>query len=120
MINEKVKNPFWCRMSQFEEGRRQLCIGVSFDVVKRTEYFTCIIGKNERFQYKIKGVDCVLRGQVWNNPKGKQVVIIPLDYFEKIDTQPDAITVEKTTIKETIDDIKEKAPEVFQEALFDD
>ena len=89
MIIHTVRNPFYCREGQFTEGKRDLCIGLDYNTLKSTEEFWCYLGKNKKVHYEIKSSEALLQGQTWKNPKGKTVIIVPLEHFKEVKSKWD-------------------------------
>jgi len=79
-----VREPFLCRVGQFEEGKRSLCIGLDYNTLKKTAEFWCYLGKNRKTHYEIESAKALEIGQHWTNPRGKTVIIIPLLNFKAV------------------------------------
>lgn len=84
-----VKSPFYCRDSQFEPGKRQLVVGVDLKTLEKNPSYSLKVGNNRRYRYDIDKNELLLKGKPWKNPRGKTVIIIPLDYFTKVDEKPE-------------------------------
>lgn len=81
MIIHEVRQPFLCREGQFEEDKRTLCIGLDYNTIKSTKEFRCYLGSNKKVCYEIESAAALKIGQTWKNPKGKTVMIVPLNAF---------------------------------------
>lgn len=79
-----VREPFLCREGQFEAGKRTLCVGLDYQTIKRTSIFWCYLGKNKKTHYEIESAEALRIGHQWKNPKGKTVIIVPLNAFKVI------------------------------------
>jgi hypothetical protein len=95
MIIHTVRQPFMCRVGQFEEGKQSLCVGLDYKAIKSTKTFWCYIGNNKKVHYEIDSVEALRIGQSWTNPKGRTVIIVPLSCFKKINCKWDKEAYEK-------------------------
>lgn len=84
----KVRSPFLCRPGQFTPGKRDLCIGLDYQTLKKTEKFYCFLGDNLKAMYEIDANTALTAGQSWTNPKGKTVMIVPLSVATRIEKKP--------------------------------
>lgn len=71
-----------CRVGQFEEGIRSLCVGIEVNALKLAGTYRCYMGSNRKTSYEITYEKALEVGQVWRNGKGKQVLILPVKSFE--------------------------------------
>lgn len=82
----KVKNPFYSRVGQFEEGKQTLVVGLDIKALQTTDRYRCYIGNNKDVSYEIDTAEALRYANehtIWTNPKGRKVAILPLDLFEK-------------------------------------
>lgn len=86
MVDHYVKAPFMSRPGQFEPGKQTLCVGIDKSLAEKTNGFRIFLGKNKKVCYIISALDVLTIGQLWKNPKGIEVMIIPIDKCDKHDT----------------------------------
>ncbi len=79
-----VREPFLCRIGQFEPDKRSLCIGLDYNTLKKTDEFWCYLGKNKKTHYEIDKTKALEIGQTWTNKRGKTVIIVPLSLFKAV------------------------------------
>ncbi len=84
-----VRQPFLCRIGQFEEGKRSLCVGLDYNTLKKTNEFWCYLGVNKKVHYEINTTEALRIGQSWTNARGKTVIIIPLMHFKVVEVKRD-------------------------------
>jgi hypothetical protein len=80
-----VRNPFYCRKNQFAEvGYKDqvLVIGIDKQALMKNNPYRFRIGKNPQV-YTGDATVALKISQAWKNPKGKEVMIIPVDFFKK-------------------------------------
>lgn len=86
-VTHHVKSPFMCRKGQFVRGERSLCIGLDLNTVIDSQKFICYLGNNKKICYKISSRKALSLGEkydsFWENPEGKEIIILPLFEFEK-------------------------------------
>jgi len=74
------------RLGQFEKGKQTLCIGLDLLTVEKNKSFLCYLGKNKKTYYEIDSSRAFSLsekyGSRWTNPKGKEVLILPLKDFK--------------------------------------
>lgn len=99
MIIHTVRSPFLCREGQFNEGKRDLCVGLDYNTVKANKSFCCYLGKNKKTHYEIDSVKALEVGQTWTNPRGKTVIIVPVSEFKKIESRWKKEEYEKKEVK---------------------
>ena len=84
-----VRNPFYSRMSQFEEGRQSLSIGIDVACLRPYDVYKIYIGNNKNVYYKIDVPEAIRLSEeyksVWTNPRGIRVAILPLKDFKKVE-----------------------------------
>jgi len=83
-----VKQPFMCRLGQFEKDKQTLVLGLDMKALQTTDMYRCYIGKNKRVYYEIDTAEALVYANdhtIWTNPKGRSVAILPLFLFKKID-----------------------------------
>lgn len=73
-----------CRIGQFTQGDRDLCIGLDYNTIKSTKEFWCYLGKNRKVHYEIESAKALEKGQKWTNAKGKLVFIVPIKEFNVV------------------------------------
>lgn len=96
-----IRKPFLCRENQFGSGRT-LCVGLDYQTLKHNESFWCYLGHNKKVHYEIKSSEALRVGQVWKNPKGKSVIIIPLENFKMVVSKWDRKKYEEKEIIRSI------------------
>jgi hypothetical protein len=84
MIIHIVNHPFLCREGQFNEGKRDLCVGLDYNALKATEEFWCYLGNNRKVHFEIASAEAMRVGQQWRNPSGKTVFIVPINAFKMV------------------------------------
>lgn len=99
MVIHKVRQPFMCREGQFTPGKRELCIGLDLQTIKKTKSFWCYLGKNTKVIYEIDSTEALRIGHQWKNPKGKVVIIVPLSIARIIESKWDEEEYQKKEIK---------------------
>ena len=85
-----VRNPFYCRHNQFARSGfdgQVLVVGISVDALVG-ETYQMTIGKRNKTIYEAPVADIKLMGQAWINPKGKTVIIAPVEIFQKKQIAP--------------------------------
>jgi len=84
-----VRAPFMSRMSQFEEGKQTLCIGLDMVALQKSSLYKCYLGANRKTYYEIESIRGMNLGHqyrsVWANKVGRQVAILPLKDFKRVD-----------------------------------
>jgi len=95
------------RLGQFESGKQTLVIGLDVNALKGTDIFRCYLGANIKCYYQIegkKGIDLAVQyDSFWTNPKGRQVAILPLKDFERVEVkQPEPVKEVEPEKKEEI------------------
>ncbi|KKT30387.1 MAG: hypothetical protein UW18_C0017G0012 [Microgenomates group bacterium GW2011_GWF1_44_10] len=103
----KVRSPFMSRLGQFESGKQTLAIGLDVNALKGTDIFRCYLGANTKCYYQIedkKGITLSMEyGSIWTNPRGRQVAILPLKDFERVEVkQPEPVKEVEPEKKEEI------------------
>jgi len=86
-----VRSPFMSRMSQFEEGKQTLCIGLDMMALGKSDLYKCYLGKNKKTYYEIESKNAINLAKnyrsVWTNKAGRQVSILPLKDFKRVDVE---------------------------------
>lgn len=84
-----VKSPFMCREGQFEPGIRSLCVGLDVSALTGTDCYRCYLGKNKKTYYEVNTLEALKyadeRRSFWKNRKGKQVAILPISIFTRVE-----------------------------------
>ena len=82
----KVREPFMCRVGQFEEGKQSLCIGLATAALMSTDIYRCFLGGNDKSYYEISSKKAVeyaySKKSIWKSKWGKETAILPLFIFE--------------------------------------
>lgn len=84
-----------CRVGQFTQGNRDLCVGLDYNTIKQTKEFWCYLGKNKKTHYEIDSARALEVGQEWTNKRGKTVIIVPIKDFKKVESKYDKEKEEK-------------------------
>lgn len=98
-----VRAPFYCRVGQFEEGKRSLCFGLQYTSLINNKEFWCYIGKNKETHYEIDSAEALKIGQKWTNHWGRTVIIIPLLHFKKVTVNPKVDEAKELKREKSID-----------------
>ncbi len=84
-----VKSPFMCREGQFEAGIRSLCLGLDVTALTGTDCYRCYLGKNKKTYYEINSIEALKfaddHKSFWKNHKGRQVAILPISEFKRVE-----------------------------------
>ena len=79
----KIRKPFMCREDQFGHGR-ELVIGIAVKALETHNPYRFKIGKNPRM-YIGDSVEALRVATIWKNVNGKDVAIVPVRMFKRID-----------------------------------
>lgn len=77
-----VRNPFYSRIGQFEEGKQTLVVGIDKHALETQSPYKFRIGSNQTI-YEADSSEVLTKGHLWTNKKGKVVVIVPVNLFNK-------------------------------------
>lgn len=78
-----VKNPFMCRLDQFEPGKQSLCIGIEKGALMKEKVYRCYLGNNRETYYEISIGDAIKIGQEWTSHiTGRATLILPIFAFK--------------------------------------
>ena len=104
-----VREPFMCRVGQFEENKRTLCVGIEINALRMAGTYRCYLGANRKTSYEITYAKACEVGQIWVNKSNKQVLILPVTAFDVYKSHWNAEEYHEKEVKRA---------EVIQERLF--
>ena len=90
-----VRNPFFCRRGQFFSAGypgQVLVVGIAAAALMKYNPYRFKIGKNLGVYFG-DSIEALRIGQKWINKSGKEVYIVPVDFFKKEEKKLDKALV---------------------------